>query len=160
VVLNLSEKQSRRPDIIGIVTLGFFLLLVGTIFVVTPNLPDKISNFFLDFELREMAPNWTLPAPKSAHPVLYTAVFQFCLVFAFFQIFVLAARFILRDPIDKMAGTISSIVFWFGASWVVSLLINEPLGWFVFVGLIITLIGISIIVKNAIVLTTQIFRKT
>lgn len=155
----MSGQQTKRPDIIGIVTLGFFFLLVGTIFVVTPNLPDKISSFFLDFELREIAPNWMLPAPKSHHLVLYTAIFQFCLAFAIFQICILGARFILRDPIDKKAGTISSLVFCFGAAWVVSLLMVKTIGWFVFWGWLIALIGTSLVIKNAIVLMAQIFRQ-
>ena len=136
------------------------MLLVGMIFAVTPNLIDKISDFLLDFELREASPHWMLPAPKSHHQVLYTAIFQFCLVFAFFQIFVLAARFILRDPIEKMAGTTSNIVFWFGTSWLVNSLIERTTGWFVFVGLLIALIGVSIIVNNAIVLMVKIFSRT
>jgi len=144
----------------GVVTLGFVLLLVGVIFVVTPNLVDKISDFFLDFELQEVAPNWQLPAPKTAHPVLYTAILQFSLVFAIFQIAVLGARFILRDPIDRTAGTISSIVFWFGASLILNSLILETVEWFLFLGLLIMLIGISIVVKNSIVLIAKIFRQT
>lgn len=160
MVRNLSKKRSKRTDVIGIVTFGFLLLLVGTIFAITPNLPDRISDFFNDFELREITPHWMLPAPKSHHQVLYTAIFQFCLAFAFFQIFVLGARFVLNDPIGSKAGTVSSLVFWFSASWVVSLLIAKTIEWFRFFGLLITLIGISIVVKNAIVLMAQFFRKT
>jgi len=156
----LSERRRKRPDVIGIVTFGFFLLLVGAIFAVTPDLLDKISVFLNNFELREVAPHWMLPAPKSFHLVLYTAIFQFCLTFAIFQILVLGARLILRDPIDRTAGTVSSIVFWFGASWVVSLLIDRTIGWFVFSGLVIALIGLSIVIKNAIVLVSQILVKT
>ena len=156
----MSKKRSKRTDVIGIVTFGFLLLLVGTIFAITPNLPDRISDFFKDFELREITPHWMLPAPKSYHQVLYTAIFQFCLAFAFFQILVLGARFVLNDPIGSKAGTVSSLVFWFSASWAVSLLIAKTIEWFRFFGLLITLIGISIVVKNAIVLMTQFFRKT
>ena len=155
----LSEKPHKKPDILGIVTFGFILLLVGMIFVITPNLVERISDFLQDFEIREIAPHWALIAPKSYHPVLYTAIFQFCLAFAIFQVFVLVARFILRDPMDRVAGTISSIVFWFGASWIVNLLITKTVGWFVFLGWLIALIGTSIIIKNAIVLMTKIFAR-
>jgi len=160
VVHKLSEKRSKRPDVIGIVTLGFLLLLVGMIFAITPNLIDRISDFLRDFEIRELAPNWKLPTPKSHHLLLYTAAFQFCLAFAIFQILVLAARFILRDPIDRISGTISSIVFWFGASWLVNLLITETIEWFVFFGLLIALIGTSVIIKSVIGLIARILRKT
>lgn len=155
----MNERRSKRTDIIGIVTFGFFLLLVGTIFVITPNLSDRVSDFLGDFEPRQVAPNWMLPAPQHHHPVLYTAIFQFCLVFAVFQIFVLGVRFVLSDPIGRKAGTLSSIVFWFGASWIVSLLIEKTIEWFRFVGLLIALIGVVIIIRNLIVLVGQSIRR-
>jgi len=160
LVWNLSEKRSKQTDVIGVVNIGFFLLLLGVILAVTPNLSDRIYDFVNNFEIREITPNVYFPAPKSDHPVLYIAIFQFCLVFAIFQVFVLGARFILKDPINKKAGTFSSIIFWIGASWIVSLLIAKTIEWFVFLGGLITLIGISIVISNAIVLVTQLYRRT
>jgi len=159
----LSQKRSKQTDIIGIVSFGFFLLLVGAIFATTPNLLSKISDFIRDFKPQEVAPNWQLPAPEHPldHRVLYTAIYQFCLIFAIFQVFVLGARFMLRDSIDRKAGTISSLVFWFGASQIVSWLLNKTIdSWFVFVGWLIVLVGISIVIKNAIILATPLSRET
>ena len=152
----MSKNRSKQPDFVGIASFGFFLLLVGAIFVVTPNLLDRISDFVSDFELQEVTSQWKLPAPVHVmnHVVLYNAIFQFCLVFALFQVAVLGVRFILRDSIDKIAGTVSSVVFWFGASWILNLLISEEISrWFVFVGWLIMFVGVSLIVKSAITLT-------
>jgi len=157
-VQDLNRKQNQRTDVIGLLTLGFSLLLVGCIFAVTPNLIDRVSDFLQNFEIRDVMPNWKLPAPKSSHPVLYTAIFQFCLTFAIFQVIVLGARLFLRDPFEKQAGTVSSIIFWFGASWIVSLLIAGAIEWFDFLGLLIAFIGASIVIKNSMVLMGRVFR--
>jgi hypothetical protein len=157
-VQDLSERKYKRTDVIGIITFGFFVILVGVIFAVTPNLFHRISDFVQDFELGRRS-NLYIPAPRNlhAHTVFYTAVFQFCLAFAIFQVFVMLARFALKDSIDKKAGTISSLVFWFGASWIMSLLMAETFVWFVFVGWLLMLVGVSIVVKNSIVLIGHAF---
>ena len=152
---NLSRRQRGQMDVIGIATFGFFLLLVGVVLVITPGLPDRIYAFLNDFRLQPFAPNIYFPAPRSNHPVLYTAISQFCLAFAVFQVFVLGARFVLKDTVDKKAGTVSSLIFWAGASWILSSLAATIIGWFAFVGLLITLIGISIVAKSSIILAVH-----
>jgi len=141
------------------VSLGFFLIVVGVIFVSTPNLLGRIHDFFKDLTLQEVYPNIVFPVPRSDHPVLYNAIFQFCRAFAVFQIFVLGARFLLKEPIDRKAGTFSSFLFWSGAAWVVSLLMDKVIEWFAFLGWLVTLAGISLVVKSVITLVAEAFRK-
>lgn len=152
MVRNLSSERHRETDIIGVVTFGFFLMLVGVIFIVTPALIDRIREFLSDFRIREVAPNIFLPEPESNHPVVYTAISQFCLAFGIFQVFVLGARFLLKDPVSKKAETISSLVFWTGASWVVSMLAAATITWSAFIAWLLILIGTSIIVRSSVVL--------
>lgn len=154
----MSESWHKRTDVLGIVTLGFFIILIGIIFTVTPGLFDKISDFVRDFELGDET-KWYIPAPANLddHTALYNAIFQFCLGFAIFQVFIAAARLLLKDPIDKTAGSISNMVFWFGASWVVNLLKTGTVEWFVFLGWLIMFIGVAIVIKSAIELVAHFF---
>jgi len=153
----MNRKHSEQKDFLGLVTLGFFLLLVGAIFAVTPNLSDRIYDFFKDLKFQEVYSDVYFPTPRSDHPVLYNAVFQFCLAFAIFQLLVLGARFVLKESIDRKAGTFSSLLFWFGAAWTVNLLMSKAFGWFAFLGWLVTLAGISLVVKSVITLVAEAF---
>lgn len=153
-------RAREQTDILGIATFGLFLLLVGVIVAVTPDILDRAYDFFRDFRLRELAPNVYLPAPRSDDMILYTAVFQFCLAFAILQVPILGARFILKDSVDRKAGTVSSLFFWFGAAWITNLLIAKDIDWFAFFGYLIALLGTSLIIKNAISLVAQALRKS
>ena len=148
----MSEKQSAKTDILGIVTFGLFLIIVAVIFMSTPDLLDRIIDFFRDFTLQQLAPYIYLPAPKSDHPTLYTAVFQFCLAFATIHIPILGARFLLKESVNRKAETISSILFWFGAAWIINLLLTIDIAWYTFLGYLIALIGVSIVTRSIIIL--------
>ena len=146
----MSERRSEGIDLLGIVSVGFFFVLIGAIFAVTPNLPSKIDNFVHDFQQAEVWPGTSFYAPASNHPVLYNALFQFCLIFAIFQVAILAMRFKLKESIGRKSGTFSGLFFWFGAATALNLLNAGSIDWFIFLGWLIVLIGIVITVKSAI----------
>ena len=151
------ERQHENRDLLGLVSFGFFLLLVGVIWIVTPDFSQKVVNFFKDFELEEeIFPNVFLPAPADSHPVVYTALSRFCFVFGLFQIAILVLRFFFRDPIDKMAGTFSGIVFWLGVGFVSNMLADGAIKWFGFLGWFIVVIGLSIVVRSLLVLLFEV----
>jgi hypothetical protein len=150
-VLSLSERR-ERTDILGLVNFGIFLVIIGIIFATTPNLVDRFADFFRDFHLQEVAPNVSLPVPGLDHPVVFGAIYQFCLAFGIIQIPILAARFIIKDTIRRTANTAAGIIFWLGAAWSVSLIMAKSITWLNFVGYIIILIGIVVVVENIIVL--------
>ncbi len=129
------------------------------IFIITPNLLDRVNDFFRDLEIQEISSKIYLPAPKSDHPIFFKALYQFCFYFAILQVPILVARFILKDPADKKAGTISGLIFWFGAAWLIDLLVTKDVNWFKFLGFLIALIGISIVIMNVISLGAQASRK-
>ena len=58
-------KQSPRygEGLFGAISVGFFFVLVGAIFVTTPNLFNEILDFFGDFDLVRVPnqPGWLLP---------------------------------------------------------------------------------------------------
>jgi hypothetical protein len=162
--LNESLKgfpRKYREGLFSAISAGFFFILVGAIFVTTPNFFDKILAFFNDFKIVSVpnTGNLVLPAPgsPSTHSVLYSAVTQFSLILGLFQIFILALRFVADSPFSKKAETASNLVFWLGASYLISTLLNETTTmttWFVFWAEVIMLIGVSLIIR-AIILAVR-----
>jgi len=138
---------------LGFIPFGFFLISIGVTFLTTPNLINEISAFFRDFQMEKiMEPNIFFPAPRSNHPVLYGAVEGFCYLFGIFQVGILILRFAYGSSPSQKAGSISDIVFWLGAGYLLGILKDQTIGWFAFLAGLIILIGISIIIRSAITL--------
>jgi hypothetical protein len=161
----LSDNQiirlRHREGYFTAISAGFFFILVGTLFVTTPNLYSAIVDFINSFETVPVPglKNVLIPAPASpnTHLTVYTAVGQFSLIWGLFQIFILALRFVGHSTLHKKAETASHAVFWLGANYLIGTYLNEALTlttWFAFWATIIMLIGVSIIVR-AIVLATR-----
>ena len=152
------SEIKEKTDILGLANFGIFLVVVGIIIATTPNLIDRIADFFADFHTQEVAPNIFLPVPGKDHPVVFNAVFQFCLIFGILQIVILAARFILKDTVRRTASTATGIIFWLGAAWLLvnlNLTTTQNFAWHIFAGYIIALLGIAIVAENIIVLVLR-----
>ena len=149
-----SDYQRSREGSIGIVRVGFFFILVGMIFLLTPNILGSISAFFNDSAIVQV-PNTQvfIPAPASVgnHLVVYSAFEEFSLIWGIFQIFLLFWRAILHSSPRRKARTVSSIVFWLGISYLtyMFLIVNTTIiGWFLFWIAVSILIGLSLIVRG------------
>lgn len=132
---------------------GFFFVLVGAIFVITPNLFDMIIDFFQSFTVVSV-PNTPvrLPAPAvpRAHTVVYSAMAQFSLVWGLFQIVLLVIRFVAGSPLTKKAETAGNLVFWLGTNFLVRTFLTElttRTTWFAFWTTILMLAGVSLVVR-------------
>lgn len=152
-----------REGLFSALSVGFFFLLVGALFIMTPNLFDKIQAFLNGFTLKEAVPhlsNVFVPVPENpgGHMLVYTAAWQFSLIWGVFQIIILALRFVAGSPVRKKAQTAGNMVFWLGTAYLIDVLLtsallggSEPLeNWFVFWAAIIMLIGVSLIVRAVI----------
>ena len=138
------------------ISAGFFLALIGIFFVIVPNLFDKITAFFQDFDLVHV-PNMNgvlLPAPQNlaAHSTIYSTAEQFSIVWSIFLIALLAARFLAHSPNRKKADNLGDIVFWFGAAYFIHTMLIDSATldfarWFGFWATIIVLIGVSLIAR-------------
>ena len=138
------ERHSEVTDWLSIVSLGFFLVLLGVIWIITPDWSSEVVDFIKDlFENIE-----GLPVPDYPHPVVYTAAMQFCLAFGVFHIGILALRFALRESVDRKIGTISGIVFWLGASFFLNVLATKTISWFGFLAGLIICVGLMIVVSS------------
>lgn len=148
-----------REGLFSAISAGFFLVLVGAIFVTTPNLFDKILVFFRDFDIVSVpnTENLLLPAPVSpnTHSDVYSAVARFSLIWGLYQIVILLLRFVIRSPLGKKAETVSNLVLWLGASYLISAFLNGTTTWFAFWGTIIMLIGVSLIARAIILVVAR-----
>jgi len=84
-------------------------------FVVTPNLGTKTSDFLKDLYLVHVS-NSEVILPAPAHPRLhtlfYTATFQFCFLYSSLLTCVLLLRFVASSSLYKKVRNSIAIVFW------------------------------------------------
>ncbi len=146
------------------ISVGFGLLLVGTLFIITPNLFGKIVDFFKDFKLIDVPhTNMIFPAPghPNIHPVVYQAAGQFSIAVTALQVILLVLRFVIPSSLDKKSESVSSLVYWAGASFLFQtfLIDNSPVtltNWFEFWSLIIVLAGVSLLARAAFMAVSRI----
>jgi hypothetical protein len=139
-------------------SVGFFLILVGVLFITTPNLLDKVVTFLTHFKTTQVGnTNIYVPAPENLanHLDVYMAARQFSLVWGVFLIAMLGARFMFDSPLRRKAENIGDIVFWLGATYLIQTFLVAPTqtslidvtNWFEFWTAVIMLIGISLIAR-------------
>jgi len=141
-----------REGLFSALSAGFFFVVVGAIFIITPNLFDKIVVFFKEWRLEPLSPSlkeirFPAPAFPRTHQEVYSAVEQFCYVWSLFQVVILVLRFVARSPWSKKAETVSNFVFWLGAGFLTQTFLIETTRWFVFWSGIIMLIGVTLIIR-------------
>lgn len=131
----------------GWISFGAFLIIIAVIYLITPGLLSEAKAFATDFRLVELFQNFWWFGPSSNHPVLYNAAEQFCYVFGLVQILILGLEFARRSSTHGKAKTFSSIVFWLGAGYILSLLSQGVLTWLSFIAGLVILVGISIVAR-------------
>jgi hypothetical protein len=142
---------------------GAVFILIGVVFVLAQpsSLWDEIVAFFGSFSaLQVPGTGIYLPAPISpaAHAVLYRAVFQFCLCLGILQVILLALRLMVRSPISKTAETFGHLVYWFGASYLITTYLNNTTTisrWFMFWAGILIILGLSFIARAVVLLAKR-----
>jgi len=158
-VILLLNKSNFEIHLLSWLSFGVFLILVGILFLVTPNLWEAVEGFFGDFTLRKVDGNIYFPAPEHNHAVLYNALSQFCLWFGIYQIVLLALKIYLGATIYQKAETFSDIIFWLLAGYFLVLLKEQGISWFAFIGVFILLVGIVILIRSVVPLFFKTFKK-
>ncbi len=159
--LNESKEMPRqyREGLFTAISVGFFLLLVGTLFVITPNLFDKILDFFKGFDLVDV-PNTdiTFLAPEfpNNQSLVYQAARQFSIALGVFQIVILALRFVIPSSWGKRSETVGTFVYWAGAAVLIQLFLIENTQWFIFWSTIIMIAGVSLIARAVVMAISRI----
>lgn len=150
-------SHRHREGLLSAVSAGFFLILVGMLFVATPKLFDDATTFFSNFNVTQV-PNTEirLPAPieppsnssvRAANLAVYTAVEQFSVGWGIFLAAMLAIRFVYHSPSRRKAENLGDTVFWFGTAYLTQKWLIDTTNWFPFWSTIIILIGLSLIVR-------------
>lgn len=152
--------REKKPDAVGLIGFGIFLILLGWTFLATPGLIESIRDFIIDFKLVEISPNIFFPAPQNLHPVLYGAVYNFCIIFGIAQVALLALRFAFKDGPKGKGENVGGIFFWLSAAYLVGLLSFGSLIWKDFLGSMIAVIGASIIFSAMATFTLKSWRKS
>ncbi len=159
--LSKSKEMPRQyqEGLFTAISIGFFLLLVGALFVINPDLFGSILDFFKDFKLVDVPhTNIMFPAPEfpQLHSTVYQAARQFSIALGVFQVVILALRFFIPSSWGKRSETVGNFVYWVGASFLIQLFLIETTQWFVFWSTIIILVGVSIIARAAVMAVTRI----
>ena len=131
----------------GWISFGAFLIIIAVIYLKTPGLLSEAKAFVADFRLVELFQNFWWFVPSSNHPVLYNAAEQFCYAFGLVHIAVLGLEIAKGSSTRRKGRTSSSIVFWLGAGYILSLLSQGALSWLSFIASLIILLGVSIVVR-------------
>jgi hypothetical protein len=150
------------------ISAGFFLILIGVLFITTPSLFDKIVTFVSHFQAAQVGnTNMYIPAPENlgAHLDLYLTARQFSLVWGVFLIAMLGARFTFGSPLRRKAENVGNIVFWLGAMYLIQTFLVQTAQafpqtiditkWFEFWAAIIMLIGVSLIARAIFLAVTR-----
>ena len=164
----MSENQSTQTrtkpaqeGLISAISLGAVFILIGAIYINTPDLWGKTVDFFNSFTSTQVTNTGiTLPAPQfpASHVVLYGAVFQFSLGLVILEILLLTLRLLLQSPIRKTAETVGNLVFWLGASYLVTTYLNDTTTidqWFMFWAAVVMVAGLGLIVRGVVLLTRR-----
>jgi hypothetical protein len=154
------RRRRHNEGLFGALTAGFFFLLIGILFLTIPNLFSKTIAFFQDFNsVRVPHTDIYLPAPvtPSQYTAVYDAVFEFSLIWAFFEIAILILRIGVGSRYRRIAHGFGSIVFWFGTAFLANRYLNslttvmaltiQRERWFVFWALLVALIGVSFVIR-------------
>ena len=159
-------SRGHHEGILSAVSVGFFLILVGALFISTPNLFDNVVKFLSNFKTTQVGTtNIYVPAPDNLGNYIdvYLAARQFSLVWGAFLIVMAGARFILGSRLRRKAQNIGDIIFWLGATYLVQTFLVVPTQtfvidatkWFEFWAMVIVLIGVSFIARGIFLLIAR-----
>jgi hypothetical protein len=132
------------------ISVGFALLLIGTLFIITPDLFGSIIDFFKDLSIVDV-PNTDImfigPKLPLMHMTLYHAVGQLSIAVAVFEVFMLVLRFVIPSTWEKRSETAGNLVYWAGAAFLAQTFLIDSTQWFVYWAAIIMVIGVSLIAR-------------
>jgi hypothetical protein len=158
-----TRTYKAREGIYSAISIGAALILIGIVYALAQpsSLWDSIITFFSNLTTRSVpGTGISLPAPANpaAHAVLYTAAFQFCIGLGILQVILLVLRLAGRSSIGKTAETVGTLVYWFGAAYLITIYLSDAPNitqWFMFWAGILIMLGLSFIVRAFVLLTKR-----
>jgi hypothetical protein len=160
--LVLKARAYKNPEgIFSAIYIGTILIVISLIFIAHGTILIGLTNFFSSLTLAQVPGTGIyLPAPiaPTAHVDLFSAGFQFCLGLGLMELVILGLRFLFNSPLKRKAETIENVVFWFGASYLITAYLNNSATintWFVFWAGIILIFGLSLIARAFVLLVKR-----
>ncbi len=153
--------ESRKENLLTAIYAGVVLIIIAVIYSVNNGIWDRIVDFFMSLTLSPVpGTGIALPAPvnPAAHTKLYVAGFQFAIALGVLEVAVLFIRILLHSPVSRKAETLENIVFWLGASYLITTyLVNMTIAaeWFVFWAGIILIFGLSLVARAFVLLAKR-----
>lgn len=141
--------KRKDEQLLGWLSFGAFLVIVGAIFLITPNLADEIEAFFRDLELEQVSGDFYFPTPQNPHQTLYESVAFFCFAFCIYQFLLLILKFALKAEPTKKSETFTSIIFWPATGYGMLMLKDGTIEWLTFIATLVILAAIAIIIRSA-----------
>jgi len=154
----MSDTTHRKwvwPEgLITAVAIGGFLVILGSMFGLTPKLPQNIVLFFTDLTVvpyPSTSSQFFLPAPANPaeHLDVFSAASSFAVGMSILQVITLALRLNFKSPINKSAETLGNLFFWVCSIIAVNffLLSGTVNGWFTFWASIFIFAGGSLLIQ-------------
>ncbi|MDG6222108.1 MAG: hypothetical protein QCH99_02470 [Candidatus Bathyarchaeota archaeon] len=155
---NKKPIVNSMEGIFTAVSFGFFILVLGILFVSTPDLFGKIVDFFGDLGLDEISNSGVfLPAPENprSHLALYIVMGLVSIVGVVFQAIMLVLRFVISSSWAKRSETLGNFVYWIGVAFLVQWVLIDNTQWFVFWSGIIMAAGVSLIARAGVMVFSK-----
>jgi len=162
--VNVQRRTYKAKEgIYSAISIGAVLILLGIVYALAQpsSLWDSIITFFSNLTTRSVpGTGISLPAPANpaAHAVLYTAAFQFCIGLGILQVIILVLRLAVRSPISKTAETVGTLIYWFGAAYLITIYLSDVpdiTQWFMFWAGILIILGLSFIARGVVLLARR-----
>ena len=158
-----TRTYKAKEGLYSAISIGAVLILIGIVYALAQpsSLWDSIITFFSNLTTRSVpGTGISLPAPANpaAHAVLYTAAFQFCIGLGILQVILLVLRLAGRSSIGKTAETVGTLVYWFGAAYLITIYLSDAPNitqWFMFWAGILIILGLSLIARAFVLLTKR-----
>jgi hypothetical protein len=158
-----TRTYKAKEGIYSAISIGAVLILIGIVYALAQpsSLWDSVITFFSNLTTRSVpGTGISLPAPANpaAHAVLYTAAFQFCIGLGILQVILLVLRLAGRSSIGKTAETVGTLVYWFGAAYLITIYLSDAPNitqWFMFWAGILIMLGLSFIARAFVLLTKR-----
>ncbi len=157
--------ERHHDGLITALAFGGFLVIIGLVFALNPNLWNQITTFLNSITDKTVpfqgssSSNIVLPAPENpaAHNALYSAIMQFDIGFGILQVIILALRLNRHSRLGRIAETVGNMVFWFGAAALVNifLLTGTLSGWFEYWAALIVVVGVSVVARAIVYFTKR-----
>jgi hypothetical protein len=163
-ILNLQTLTDKKKEsLLTALYIGAVFIIVALVYYVnlSNDIWGSLVNFFTSLTLAPVpATGISLPAPANpaAYMNLYGAVFQFSLAIGILEVVILSLRVALHSSVSRKAETIENIVFWLGASYLITTyLVNMtiPSEWFVFWAGIILIFGLALVARAFVLLAKK-----